>query len=76
MVGEKKPIIFIGSILSLSNIPCHITYKGDNTMNFRTIEHYTNRINSLRAKNEVANAALIRKCQRRLKALKALVARG
>ena len=50
-----------------------ITYKGDNTMNFRTIEHYTNRINSLRAKDEVANAALIRKCQRRLKAL---IARG
>ena len=37
-------------------------------MNFRTIEHYTNRINSFRAKAEVANAALIRKCQRRLKA--------
>ena len=45
-------------------------------MNFRTIEHYTNRINSLRAKDEVTNAALIRKCQRRLKALKALIARG
>lgn len=35
-------------------------------MNFRTIGHYNNRINSLRAKNEVANAALIRKCRRRL----------
>ena len=42
-------------------------------MNFRTIEHYTNRINFLRAKDEVANAALIRKCQR---CLKALIARG
>lgn len=73
MVGEKKPIIFIGSILSLSNIPCHKNYKGDNIMNFRTIKHYTNRINSLRAKDEVANAALIRKCLRRLKAL---IARG
>lgn len=40
-------------------------------MNFRTIEHYTNRINSLHAKDEVANAALIRKCQRRLAALTA-----
>ena len=40
-------------------------------MNFRTIEHYTNRINSLRAKDEVANAALIRKCQRRLNTLTA-----
>ena len=42
-------------------------------MDFRTIEHYTNRINFLRAKDEVANAALIRKCQRRIKAL---IARG
>lgn len=40
-------------------------------MNFRTIEHYMNRINSLRAKDEVANAALIRKCQRRLAVLTA-----
>ena len=66
------------SVIVDSNSTCAaiITYKGDNTMNFRTIEHYTNRINSLRAKNEVANAALIRKCQRRLKALKALIARG
>lgn len=73
MAIEKKLMTFIGNIFSLSTRLCHINYKGDNTMNFRTIEYYINRINSLRAKDEVANAALIRKCQRRLKAL---IARG
>lgn len=36
-------------------------------MNFRTKEHYENRIAKLRAKGEVMNDKLIRKAQRQLK---------
>lgn len=38
-------------------------------MNFRTKEHYENRIAKLRAKGEVMNDKLIRKAQRQLKKL-------
>lgn len=38
--------------------------------NIRTELHYANRIASLKAKDEVGNAALIAKCQRRLRQLR------
>lgn len=38
-------------------------------MNFRTKEHYENRIAKLRAKGEVVNDKLIKKAQRQLKKL-------
>lgn len=36
-------------------------------MNFRTREHYENRLNLLLAKGEVKNANLIKKIQRKLR---------
>ena len=47
----------------------HTKLKGENFMN-HTLEHYENQINKLKARDEVVNKWIIRKLERRKRALK------